>query len=79
MNVALRGVRIGSGNRSTTRKSAPLPLCPPHDLTWDEYHVTAVESHGGNTYFARFQTISVVTIKIAVFWDMTPYRLVHRY
>jgi hypothetical protein len=30
------GVRIGRGNRSTRRKPAPVPLCPPqipHDLT----------------------------------------------
>jgi hypothetical protein len=29
-------MRIGRGNRSTRRKSAPMPLCPPqipHDLT----------------------------------------------
>jgi hypothetical protein len=24
------GGRIGSGNRSTRRKPAPMPLCPPH-------------------------------------------------
>jgi hypothetical protein len=30
-------MRIGRGNRSTRRKPAPVPLCPPqipHDLTW---------------------------------------------
>jgi hypothetical protein len=30
-------MRIGRGNRSTVRKPAPVPLCPPqipHDLTW---------------------------------------------
>jgi hypothetical protein len=30
------GIKIGRGNRSTRRKSAPAPLCPPqipHDLT----------------------------------------------
>jgi hypothetical protein len=29
-------MRIGRGNRSTRRKTAPVPLCPPqipHDLT----------------------------------------------
>jgi hypothetical protein len=34
---AFGGMRIGKGNRSTRRKSAPVPLCPqqiPHDLTW---------------------------------------------
>jgi hypothetical protein len=32
------GIRIGRGNRSTRRKPAPVPLCPPqipHDLTLD--------------------------------------------
>jgi hypothetical protein len=34
---AVGGMRIGRGNRSTPRKLAPVPLCPPqipHDLTW---------------------------------------------
>jgi hypothetical protein len=34
---AVGGMRIGRGNRSTRRKPAILPLCPPqipHDLTW---------------------------------------------
>jgi hypothetical protein len=33
---AVGGMRIGRGNRSTRRKPAPVPLCPPqipHDLT----------------------------------------------
>jgi hypothetical protein len=33
---AAGGMRIGKGNRSTRRKPAPVPLCPPqipHDLT----------------------------------------------
>jgi hypothetical protein len=35
---AVRGMKIGRGNRSTRRKPAPVPLYPsqiPHDLTWD--------------------------------------------
>jgi hypothetical protein len=35
---AVGGMRIGRGNRSTRRKPAPVPLCPPqipHDPTWD--------------------------------------------
>jgi hypothetical protein len=34
---AVGGMRIGTRNRSTRRKPAPVPLCPPripHDLTW---------------------------------------------
>jgi hypothetical protein len=33
---AFGGMRIGRGNRSTRRKPAPVPFCPPqipHDLT----------------------------------------------
>jgi hypothetical protein len=41
------GMRIGRGNRSTRRKSAPAPLYPPqilHDLTWDRTRAVAVGS-----------------------------------
>jgi hypothetical protein len=41
------GMRIGRGNRSTRRKPAPVPLCPPqilHDLTWDRTRAAAVGS-----------------------------------
>jgi hypothetical protein len=51
---AIGGIMIGRGNRSTRRKPAPAPLCPPqipHDQTpartraaagWrDGYHVTS--------------------------------------
>jgi hypothetical protein len=34
---AVGRMRIVRGNRSTRRKPAPVPLCPPqipHDLTW---------------------------------------------
>jgi hypothetical protein len=33
---AIGGMKIGRGNRSTRRKTAPVPLCPPqipHELT----------------------------------------------
>jgi hypothetical protein len=42
---AVDGIRIGKGNRSTRRKPAPVPLCPPqipHDLTWDRTRAAAV-------------------------------------
>jgi hypothetical protein len=35
---AVSEMRIGRGNRSTRRKPAPVPICPPQipqDLTWD--------------------------------------------
>jgi hypothetical protein len=44
---AFGGMRIGRGNRSTQRKAAPVPLCPPqfpHDLTWDGTRAAAVGS-----------------------------------
>jgi hypothetical protein len=44
---AVGGMRIDRGNRSTRRKPAPVPLCPPqipHDLTWDRTRAAAVRS-----------------------------------
>jgi hypothetical protein len=44
---AVGGMRIDRGNRSTRRKLAPVPLCPPqipHDLTWDRMRAAAVGS-----------------------------------
>jgi hypothetical protein len=38
------GMKIGRGNRSTQRKPAPVPLCPPqisHDLTWAQTRAAA--------------------------------------
>jgi hypothetical protein len=42
---AVGGMRIGKGNRSTCRKPAPVPLCPPQivlDLTKDRTPAAAV-------------------------------------
>jgi hypothetical protein len=44
---AVGGMIIGRGNRSTRRKPAPVPLCPPqipHDLTWARTRAVAVGS-----------------------------------
>jgi hypothetical protein len=44
---AVGGMRIGRGNRSTRRKPALVPLCPPqilHDLTRDQTRAAAVGS-----------------------------------
>jgi hypothetical protein len=44
---AIGGMRIGRGNRSTRRKPAPVPLCPPqipHGLTWDRTRAATVGS-----------------------------------
>jgi hypothetical protein len=42
---AVGGMRIGRGNYSTRRKSAPVPLRPPqipYDLTWARTRTAAV-------------------------------------
>jgi hypothetical protein len=44
---AVGGMRIGKGNRSTLRKPAAAPLCPPqipHELAWDRIQAAAVGS-----------------------------------
>jgi hypothetical protein len=44
---AIGGMKIGRRNRSTRRKPAPAPLCPPqipHDLTWARTRAAAVGS-----------------------------------
>jgi hypothetical protein len=58
------GMRIGRGNRSTRRKPAPMPLCPPqipHDLTLARTQAAAVESRRLTAWaIARqFQTLDV--------------------
>jgi hypothetical protein len=47
---AIGGMKIGRGNRSTRRKPAPAPLCPPqnpHDQTRARTRAAAGGSHGG--------------------------------
>jgi hypothetical protein len=44
---AVGGMRIGRGNRSTQKKLAPVPRCPPqiqHDLAWARTRAAAVGS-----------------------------------
>jgi hypothetical protein len=44
---AVCGMRIGKGNRSTQRKPASVPLCPPqipHNLTWTRTRPAALGS-----------------------------------
>jgi hypothetical protein len=47
---AVGGMQIGSGNRSTRRKLAAVPVCPqiPHDLTWTRIDAAAVASQRVN-------------------------------
>jgi hypothetical protein len=42
---AIYGLKIGRGTRSTRRKPAPVPLCPPQ-IPHDETRAAAVESQG---------------------------------
>jgi hypothetical protein len=44
---AVSGMRIGRGNRSAWRKSAPMPMCPPqnpYDLNWARTRAAVVGS-----------------------------------
>jgi hypothetical protein len=44
---AVGGMKIATGNRSTRRKPAQAPLCPPQiplDQTWDRIQAAAVGS-----------------------------------
>jgi hypothetical protein len=44
---AVGGMRIARGNRSTRRKPARMPLCPPqipHDVTWARTRAASVGS-----------------------------------
>jgi hypothetical protein len=52
MSEVVGRMKTGRGNRSTRRKPAPAPLCPPqirHELTWDRTRASAV----GNLAMAR--------------------------
>jgi hypothetical protein len=43
----MMSMRIDTGNRSTRRKPAPVPLCPPqiqHEQTWDRTRAAALGS-----------------------------------
>jgi hypothetical protein len=57
---AIGEMRIGMGNRSTQKKPAPAPLCPPkipHDLSWVRIRAAAMGSQQTNrlTYGAATQ------------------------
>jgi hypothetical protein len=50
---ATGGMKIGRGNRSTWKKPAPAPLCPPqipHDQTWARTRAAAVGSQRLTTF-----------------------------
>jgi hypothetical protein len=66
---AVDGMRIGRGNRSTRRKPAPVPLCPPqilHDLTWAQIRAAAVGSRR-LTAWAMAQSFVAHNLKLCTF------------
>jgi hypothetical protein len=61
---AVSGMRTGRGNRSTWRKPAPVPLCPPqipYDLTWAQTWAAAVGSWHGPHMSLRFRSNCLCT------------------
>jgi hypothetical protein len=72
--VAVGGMRIGRGNRSTRRKAVPVPLCPPqipHDLTWTGTRAATVGSRR-LTAWAMTRPYSWLGIAITSFVDIHP-------
>jgi hypothetical protein len=68
---AVRGMRIGRGNRSTRRKPVPVPLCPsqiPYDLTWDRTRAAAAGSQRLTAWaVARPQNIALKYIQYYIY------------
>jgi hypothetical protein len=59
---AVGGMRIGRGNRSTRRKPAPVPLCPPqipHHLIWDRTRGKPATNH--LSYGTASNAVTMVT------------------
>jgi hypothetical protein len=67
------GMKIGTGNRSTRRKSASAPLCPPqipHDQTRARTRAAAMGRQWLTAWaMARPQA---VVMKSPIFWDISP-------
>jgi hypothetical protein len=62
-HLAFGGMRIGKENRSTRRKPAPVPHCPPqisHKLTWARTRAPAIGSQR-LTAWAMAQSITIWT------------------
>jgi hypothetical protein len=63
---AVGGMRIDRGNRSTRRKPATVPLCPPqipYDLTWARTRAAAVGSRRLTAWaMARSETVTSDTV-----------------
>jgi hypothetical protein len=62
------------------RKPAPMSLCSPQipHMTWDR-----TPGHGQDVRdapkYVRLGILTVVTVKMTLFWDLTPYSLVDIY
>jgi hypothetical protein len=57
--VAIGGMKICGGNRSTRRKPAPVPLCPPqitHDLTRSQTRAAWAVARPSEERFGQFQS-----------------------
>jgi hypothetical protein len=72
---AIGGMKIGWGNRSTRKKPAPAPLCPPqiaHDQTWARTRVTVVGSQrltaGYHTkfHYNRFKHSTNIKVNLTI-------------
>jgi hypothetical protein len=65
-------MRIGRGNRSTRRKPAPAPLCPPqipHDLTWARIRAAEVGSRR-LTAWTRARSTFGLLARLPFFYDV---------
>jgi hypothetical protein len=62
---AVRGMRVARGNRSTRRKLASLPLCPPqipHDLIRSQTQAAAVGSLSYGTALTTLTATNITTL-----------------
>jgi hypothetical protein len=74
------GMRIGRGNRSTRRKPAPVPLCPPqipHDLTWDRTRAAAVGCRRLTVWAITRPTLHLLSSRIISLYCCGEYTLLH--
>jgi hypothetical protein len=64
------GIRIGRGNRSTWRKPAPVPHCPPqipYDMNWDRTRAATVGSRRPTAFALPNIVLLTVILSIRVF------------
>jgi hypothetical protein len=75
---AIHGMKFGRRNRSTRRKSAPMPLCPPqipHDQTRARTWSAAVGSHRLTAWAMAKLTLEDVCIYSYIYIYMCPFCL----